>query len=95
MADAAVFIAPSRKSQLWPETEVAALFDLTPAEARVFQKVASGASPTEIATEFGAGVSTVRTHLIQIFAKTGCHRQAELVALAASLKLPIVTALDR
>jgi DNA-binding CsgD family transcriptional regulator len=90
-ADAAVFIAPPRKSQPWPVTEVAALFDLTPAEARVFEGIASGASLSEVAAGSGAALSTIRTHLLQIFSQTGCHRQAELVALAASLKLPVVT----
>jgi DNA-binding CsgD family transcriptional regulator/PAS domain-containing protein len=88
-ADAAIFIAPSRQSPLWPELEIAALFDLTPAEARVFERISAGVSPGQIAAETGAAQSTIKTHLLQIFAKTGCHRQAELVALASSLKLPV------
>lgn len=88
-ADAAIFIAPSRKSPLWPDLQIAALFDLTPAEARVFERVCAGASLGEIADETGTAQSTVKTHLLQVFAKTGCHRQAELVALANSLKLPV------
>lgn len=88
-ADAAIFIAPSRKSPLWPELEIASLFDLTPAEAKVFEKISAGASPGQIAAETGAAQSTIKTHLLQVFAKTGCHRQAELVALASSLKLPV------
>jgi DNA-binding CsgD family transcriptional regulator/PAS domain-containing protein len=88
-ADAAIFIAPSRQSPLWPELEIAALFDLTPAEARVFERISAGVSPGQIAAETGAAQSTIKTHLLQVFAKTGCHRQAELVALASSLKLPV------
>lgn len=88
-ADAAIFITPSRKSPLWPELEIASLFDLTPAEAKVFEKISAGASPQQIAAETGAAQSTIKTHLLQVFAKTGCHRQAELVALASSLKLPV------
>ncbi|MFN4211701.1 MAG: helix-turn-helix transcriptional regulator, partial [Devosia sp.] len=79
----------SRKSPLWPELEIASLFDLTPAEAKVFEKISAGASPRQIAAETGAAQSTIKTHLLQVFAKTGCHRQAELVALASSLKLPV------
>ena len=88
-ADAAIFIAPSRKSPLWPDLEIGALFDLTPTEARVFEGIASGSSLAEIAAGLGAAVSTVRTHLLQVFSKTGCHRQAELVALAGSLRPPV------
>ena len=87
--DAAIFIAPSRKSPLWPEVEIGSLFDLTPAEARVFEGIAYGLSPAEIAAKSGVAVGTIKTHLLQVFAKTGCHRQAELVGLAASLKLPV------
>jgi len=87
--DAAIFIAPSQKSPLWTDLQVASLFDLTPAEARVFEGIAAGASLGEIADKSGVAVGTAKTHLLQVFAKTGCHRQAELVALAASLKVPV------
>jgi DNA-binding CsgD family transcriptional regulator len=87
--DAAIFIAPSQKSPLWSDLQVASLFDLTPAEARVFEGIASGLSVTEIAEQAGTAVGTTKTHLLQVFAKTGCHRQAELVALAAALNVPV------
>lgn len=87
--DAAIFIAPSQKSPMWTELQVASLFDLTPAETRVFEGIATGTSLSDIADRSGIAVGTAKTHLLQVFAKTGCHRQAELVALAASLKLPV------
>jgi DNA-binding CsgD family transcriptional regulator len=54
-------------------------FDFTPAEARVAAQIASGRVPKEIARDFGVQLNTIRTHLKNIFAKTGTRRQAELV----------------
>jgi DNA-binding CsgD family transcriptional regulator len=36
----------------------------------------------------GIARSTARTHLLHVFEKTGCRRQAELIALAARLSRP-------
>ncbi|HEU0202427.1 MAG TPA: LuxR C-terminal-related transcriptional regulator [Burkholderiaceae bacterium] len=58
------------------------LFDLTPAERRVFGLLLADRSPREIAGELRIAVTTVRTHLQSLFAKTGTRRQSELVALA-------------
>jgi DNA-binding CsgD family transcriptional regulator len=56
-------------------------FGLTPAEARLAVGLAAGRDLTEIAHAFGVEVGTARTQLKSIFAKTGSHRQGELVAL--------------
>ena len=58
---------------------LATLFDFTPAEARVAAAMANGSSPKEIATTFGVALSTIRSQLLAIFAKTGATRQSELV----------------
>ncbi len=50
----------------------------------VANQVASGLALTLL----GVGVSTVRTHLLHIFDKTGVRRQADLVRMAAGLALP-------
>lgn len=47
--------------------------------------LAAGIRPEEIAAARGVRVSTVRTQVAQIFAKTGTAGQAEFVRLAASL----------
>ena len=57
-------------------------------EARVFDLIARGLTPAEAAEKLGVGVSTVRTHLLHIFDKTGLRRQADLVRMAAGLALP-------
>lgn len=65
---------------------VASLFGLTEAERRVFELIAGGQAVDEAARRLGVAESTIRTHLLRIFAKTNCGRQAELVALAAAFR---------
>ncbi|MDO9466060.1 MAG: helix-turn-helix transcriptional regulator [Thiobacillus sp.] len=57
------------------------LFGLTRTEAAVAQALAEGRALNEIAEALGIGMGTVRSHLKQIFAKTGTKKQAQLVAL--------------
>jgi DNA-binding CsgD family transcriptional regulator len=64
---------------------VGALFDLTPAEARVASTFVEGGSPQEIAAGLGTSVETVRTHLKSILQKTGTHRQSELMRLLVGI----------
>lgn len=59
------------------------LFGLTRTEAAVAAALGRGKSAEHIATEMGIGIGTARTHLKRILAKTGTHRQAQLVALLA------------
>lgn len=86
-AVAAVFVVPAAASRPAPEQALATLFDLTPMEAKVFSLLASGLSVEDAARALGVAQSTVRTHLHQLFEKTGTSRQAELVKLAAALAL--------
>jgi DNA-binding CsgD family transcriptional regulator len=60
-----------------------ALFDLTPAEAKVASLLVQGQSVAEIAKAQDIKQNSVRTQLKAVFAKTGVHRQAELVSLLA------------
>jgi DNA-binding CsgD family transcriptional regulator len=60
---------------------LAQVFGLTPAESRVASIIASGASPEDAAKEIGIAFETARNHLKRVLAKTGTHRQGELVAL--------------
>ncbi len=61
------------------------MFDLTPAEARVAQRIAEGHQVADIAEEFKVAPSTVKTHLNSVFGKTGTHRQTELVRLLSAV----------
>lgn len=56
-------------------------FGLTKAEARLAIALADGCSPAQAADRFDVKLTTVRSQLQQIFAKTGTSRQAELVAM--------------
>jgi len=69
-------------------TILGALFDLTPAEARLAEGLLSGDALSAIARHHGVSITTVRTQLSSIFAKTGTSRQAQLVALLSSLWVP-------
>jgi DNA-binding CsgD family transcriptional regulator len=61
------------------------LFGLTPAQAKLAVRIASGSSVEEAAAELGVGSETMRKHLKAVFAKTDTHRQGELVALLSKL----------
>jgi DNA-binding CsgD family transcriptional regulator len=56
-------------------------FDFTPAEARLAQIIAQGSSLDEAAQALGIRMSTARTQLASIFAKTNTRRQGKLVAI--------------
>lgn len=64
---------------------VQSLFDLTPAEARVARGLVTGATVEEIAGSANVALSTVRTQLRGVLQKTGCRRQAEVIALLGGL----------
>jgi len=59
--------------------DIAALFDLSPAEARLTSALAGGASITEYALARGIATGTARVQLNRILSKTGTQRQADLV----------------
>lgn len=66
---------------------VRSLFDFTIAEARVARALAQGSSLEEIAATGSVAISTVRSQLRRILEKTGCTRQAEVVAVLAGVSL--------
>ncbi len=87
-AIAAIFLSPWKRQREVPDM-LMALFGLTPAEGRVLELAARGCPPATIASELGSALSTVRTHLLRLYEKTGVHGRAELVALAASFSGPL------
>jgi DNA-binding CsgD family transcriptional regulator/PAS domain-containing protein len=89
-AIAAVFITPAQQTALPPAEVLAALYDLTPMEARVLVEIASGKNRAAAAESLGIADSTVKTHLARIYEKTHTSEQAELAKLVASLTPPIV-----
>jgi DNA-binding CsgD family transcriptional regulator len=72
-----------------PAVEVVqGLFDLTPTEARVARFVGNGDTLSRIASAGGRSEQTVRGQLKSILAKTGLHRQSELVGLLRGIPMP-------
>jgi DNA-binding CsgD family transcriptional regulator len=63
------------------EARLKVLFDLTGAEARLSQHLARGLSVEEAAQLLNVKITTARTQLAAIFAKTDTRRQAKLVAI--------------
>lgn len=61
------------------------LFDLTPIEAGIAARIASGQTVELIALEDGKTIGTVRGQLKGVLAKTGCRRQVELARLLTQL----------
>lgn len=88
-AVAALFVAPASTPPQLPAAALTLLYDLTPSETRIVELIASGRTSADISVELGIAPSTVKTHLLRIFDKTGTGRQAELIRLAASLTLPV------
>jgi DNA-binding CsgD family transcriptional regulator/PAS domain-containing protein len=86
-AAAAIFVSTTLPSLADSGALAAQLFGLSAGEVRVFDLIAEGLTPSEAADRLGIGISTVRTHLLHIFDKTGTRRQSDLVRLAASLAL--------
>jgi DNA-binding CsgD family transcriptional regulator len=56
-------------------------YGLSPAEARLAAALLGGQTPSDYAQNRGISDNTVKTQLKQVLAKTGTHRQSELVQL--------------
>jgi DNA-binding CsgD family transcriptional regulator len=82
-----VVITPVTLPQAPAVELVQALFDLTPAEARVARSLTAGGTLDEIAAAGDVSRNTVRTQLRGALEKTGCRRQSELVALLGGVTL--------
>ncbi|SFV05615.1 helix-turn-helix transcriptional regulator [Pseudoduganella namucuonensis] len=83
---ASVFVAVTGAAAGAPVSPaaIAALFGLTPAEARLVAALVGGSTLEQYALARGVGLGTVRGQLKQAQAKTGASRQAELVRLVLS-----------
>ncbi|MET4324416.1 DNA-binding CsgD family transcriptional regulator/PAS domain-containing protein [Bradyrhizobium sp. i1.15.2] len=88
-AAAAVFVTSASGPPRLPHDALNQLYDLTPAEIRIFELICEGHTRDAISALLGVTVSTVKSHLIHVFEKTGCRRQVDLVRLAKSLTFPV------
>jgi DNA-binding CsgD family transcriptional regulator len=64
---------------------VAAMWDLSPAEAQVMVGLAQGQTLQDMAQQRGVALTTIRSQLRSTLIKTGASRQAELVSLLAGM----------
>lgn len=83
-AFALLLSAPSKGDSTITLEALALLYDLTVTEARVFRLLCAGYPTRKIADELKIAPSTIKTHILRIYEKTGQHRQADLVALAGA-----------
>lgn len=89
-AVAAVFVHKTTLSLPSPAETVARHFKLTPMELRVLLGIAEVGGIPEVADALGVGDATVKTHLGNLYGKTGVSRQADLVKLVTAYTSPIL-----
>jgi DNA-binding CsgD family transcriptional regulator/PAS domain-containing protein len=88
-AAAALFVASASGPPRLPHDALVQLYDLTPAEVRIFELICDGQTRADISALLGVSVATVKSHLVHVFQKTGSRRQVDLVRLAKSLTFPV------
>jgi DNA-binding CsgD family transcriptional regulator len=69
---------------------IARAYHLTPTELRVLLAIVEVGGVPEVAVALGVAESTVRTHLGNLFVKTGAGRQADLVKIVAGFATPLI-----
>ncbi len=85
---AILVLMPVTMPQAPPVELVQSLFDLSPAEARVARGLVSGETVDEIAVKDKVSPNTVRSQVRGILDKTGCRRQADMMALLSGITRP-------
>lgn len=89
-ATAAVFIRRASVESPTALETVAKLYRLTAMEVRVLQAVVEIGGAALAAEALGISETTVKTHLRNLFQKTDCRRQADLVKLVAGAASPFL-----
>lgn len=80
----ALFLTDPARPDAFTAEMLRGRFQLTRAEAALARHLLAGASLADAAETLAIAYNTARSHLRSIFAKTGTHRQGELVALLRS-----------
>jgi len=80
-AAAALFIADPDRNIESIDNILSRSYRLTPAEARLTAIILQGITAGEAAKQLGVNIATIRSHLQNIFQKTGTTRQSDLVRL--------------
>jgi DNA-binding NarL/FixJ family response regulator len=87
-ATVAIFIQDPALTPPFPGEAFAKLYGLTSAELRVISAMAPGIMPHQVAEALGIDLQIIRTHLRNIFQKTGTARQGNVLALMARANGP-------
>ncbi len=87
-AVAAVFVRRTSPSSPPPLEALGKLYSLTASEIRVLDAIMKVSGVQALADRLGLSQATVKTHLHNIFRKTGTARQSELVKLIAGFEQP-------
>jgi DNA-binding CsgD family transcriptional regulator len=74
-------VADLRRAAALPVEVLGRRYAFTASEASIATHLASGETIAELSRALGISLASARTQLRSVFAKTGTHRQAELVAL--------------
>jgi DNA-binding CsgD family transcriptional regulator/PAS domain-containing protein len=82
---AMVSLRSATERPAFTEAALAALFRLSPTQASIALELFNGKSPEEIAIARGVKISTLRTHLSDIYARTGAETQRDLIRLLGTL----------
>jgi DNA-binding CsgD family transcriptional regulator len=82
---ALIFLTDLATPLLAAPDRIAAILGLTSAEGRLVAQLVEGREMGEAAEWLGISIHTARSQLKSVFAKTGTHRQTELVALAGRI----------
>jgi DNA-binding CsgD family transcriptional regulator/PAS domain-containing protein len=89
-ATAALFICKvAVEARSAPEI-IARAYDLTPTELRVLLAIVDVGGVPESAAALGVAESTIKTHLGNLFVKTGARRQADLVKIVTGFATPLI-----
>jgi DNA-binding CsgD family transcriptional regulator len=87
-AVAALFVRKAALEIPSPPEVIAKSYRLTPTELRVLLSIIDVGGIPDVARALGISENTVRTHVDNLFEKTGATRQAELVKLVAGFSSP-------
>jgi DNA-binding CsgD family transcriptional regulator len=82
--DATELLATIERVVLTRTDAMRARFHFTRTQVRLAEMLCEGMRPTHAAEKLGVKISTVRTHVGQMYEKTGTNSQAQLVALLHS-----------
>ncbi len=89
-ATAAVFAYKAKLNAISPLEAIARRYELTPTELRVLLAIVEVGGVPEVAETLGVSATTVKSHLANLFEKTGAGRQADLVKLVAAFSNPLL-----